>query len=65
MRDIDNQTMIEALDSLRATLETGRREEALGRLSQLEEQVRDSLDHRQVVDSLLDGVYITDRDAVT
>lgn len=65
MRVIDNQTMIEALDSLRATLETGSREETLDRLSQLEEQVRDSLDYRQVVDSLLDGVYITDRDAVT
>ena len=65
MRVIDNQTMIEALDSLRAILETGSREEALDRLSRLEEQVRDSLDYRQVVDSLLDGVYITDRDTVT
>lgn len=62
---MDNQAILDGLRDVRESLEQSGGEAALERLSRLEEEVRGSLDFRQVVDSLLDGVYITDRDTVT
>lgn len=62
---MDNEALSLALEHIRDCLERGSTEEALALVDELSARNEESVDFRQVVDSLLDGVYITDRDAVT
>lgn len=62
---MDNKTVRRELAQLRDCLERGSLEEALARVDELDSRVEDSLDFQEVVDSLLDGVYVTDGQAVT
>lgn len=62
---MDHETLNQALGHIRDCLERGSTEEALALLDELSAQNEESVDYKQVVDSLLDGVYITDRDTIT
>ena len=62
---MDHASLMSALEHIRASLERGSVEEALALVDELSARTEESVDFKQVVDSLLDGVYITDGDAVT
>ncbi|MCI8539239.1 MAG: sigma 54-interacting transcriptional regulator [Oscillospiraceae bacterium] len=65
---MDWQHMMEELDGLCAALESGEQAWALARAEALRELVRtenEGVDFKAVVDNLLDGVYVTDGNAVT
>lgn len=62
---MDHASLMSALEHIRGSLERGSVEEALALLDELSARAEESVDFQQVVDSLLDGMYITDQDAVT
>ena len=62
---MDHASFMSALEHIRGSLERGSVEEALALLDELSARAEESVDFQQVVDSLLDGMYITDQDAVT
>ena len=62
---MDLASLMSALEHIRGSLERGSVEEALALLDELSARAEESVDFQQVVDSLLDGMYITDQDAVT
>ena len=62
---MENEALRIALGQIRNCLEQGDAEEALALVDQLSEANEKSVDFKQIVDSLLDGVYITDRDGTT
>ena len=62
---MDHASLMRALEHIRGSLERGSVEEALALLDELSARAEESVDFQQVVDSLLDGMYITDQDAVT
>lgn len=55
----------EALAGLRTELAAGRKDQALEHLEALEARLEQAVDFQKVVDSLIDGVYVTDDKAVT
>ena len=62
---MDHASLMSALEHIRGSLERGSVEEALALLDEVSARAEESVDFQQVVDSLLDGMYITDQDAVT
>ena len=62
---MENEVLRTALKGIRESLERGSVEEALAQVDELSALNEASVDFKQVVDSLLDGVYITDSNAVT
>lgn len=62
---MESEVLRTALKHIRDSLEQGSTEEALALVDELCTQNEASVDFKQIVDSLLDGVYITDSDAVT
>ena len=62
---MDHASLMSALEHIRGSLERGSVEEALALLDELSARAEERVDFQQVVDSLLDGMYITDQDAVT
>ena len=60
-----NEELKHALEEIRASLEQGDVQTALANSAALEEKLTHSVDFQKVVDSLIDGVYITDRNAIT
>ncbi len=62
---MDREALLQALREIRTYIEQGDREGAMAGLDALSGEVERSLDYRRVLDSLLDGVYVTDSAAVT
>ena len=62
---MEKELLLAALDEIRTALKHGGGEEALVLLDRLRSESEQSVDYKQVVDSLLDGVYITDENCVT
>lgn len=62
---MEHEVLSQALERIRTCLERGGTEEALALVDELSAQSEAGMDYKQVVDSLLDGVYITDSSAVT
>ena len=62
---MDQTALAQALAEIKASLEQGDREGALARLDALQARNETEVDFRRIVDSLLDGVYITDENCVT
>ena len=60
-----NYEIQQALERIRSCLRQGDIQDALADSDALEARLQESVDFQKVVDSLIDGVYITDRDAVT
>lgn len=60
-----NREIIQQLEEMRETLERGEREAVLEQLDGMKEKLERSVDFHKVVDSLIDGVYVTDDKAVT
>ena len=63
--NVERERLRKALDGIRDCLEAGGTDEALKRLEELSEENETGIDFRQVTDHLLDGIYITDRNAIT
>lgn len=57
--------MIEYLEQIKGDLESGNVDVALEQVARLKDELGDSVDFRKVVDSLIDGVYVTDDKAIT
>ena len=64
-RIVERKILRDALAEIRACLEEGNADEALRLVSDLSQRNETEIDFRQVADRLLDGLYITDRAAVT
>ena len=62
---MERAALMTALEHIRDSLERGSVEQALALLDELSARAEESVDFKQVADSLLDGMYITDRDAIT
>lgn len=60
-----NQEIIRCLEEVKGSLNQGEREEALSQVVHLQEMLEQSVDFCKVVDSLIDGVYVTDNKAIT
>lgn len=60
-----NREIIQQLEEMRETLERGEREAVLEQLDGMKGKLERSVDFHKVVDSLIDGVYVTDDKAVT
>ena len=65
MRAVSTQRVIEELECAGEELARGETQAARDRLKTLSEQLSESVDFQKVVDSLIDGVYVTDDRAVT
>lgn len=62
---MEREALCTALEQIRTSLEQGDTEDALSRVEALYAENETGIDYKQVVDSLLDGVYITDENCVT
>ena len=64
-RIVYNREIIEELERAAGALERNDAPEARERLNALSERLAESVDFQKVVDSLIDGVFVTDEHAVT
>lgn len=60
-----NRDIIQCLDAVKHSLNQNDPDKALTQIAQLQEKLEQSVDFCKVVDSLIDGVYVTDSRAVT
>ena len=60
-----HRDVLEKLDAIRERLERGEKDAALEQVKELSAHLDNCVDFRKVVDSLIDGVYVTDSKAVT